>query len=180
MIPREETLFKGAKVALGPFLAGDIDAVFRWLNDPDAARLDLAFRPTDWVAFKSWVEAIAKDQSKVLFAVRRIGEAPLIGFVGLSSIHPVHRSADLGIRIGEEAQRGQGLGAEAVRLIVDFGWRHLNLNRISLTTLADNPRAIKAFAAAGFVQEGLARRAWYIDGGWHDLVNMAILRPIPD
>jgi RimJ/RimL family protein N-acetyltransferase len=172
-------MLKGSKVIIGPFLAGDVDALFRWLNDPEAARMDLAYRPTDWVAFKNWTEAISKDPSRVLFAVRRIGEAPIIGFVGLSAIHAVHRSADLGIRIGDESNRNQGLGKEAVRLVVDFGWRHLNLNRISLTTLADNPRAIKAFASVGFVQEGIARRAWFLDGAWHDLVNMAALRPTP-
>ena len=96
-----------------PIPGGDVDLLFKWLNDADAARLDLAYRPTDWIAFKAWTEAISKDQGKVLFAVRRIGEAPIIGFVGLSAIQPVHRSADLGVRIGDEANRNQGFGTEA-------------------------------------------------------------------
>jgi len=173
-------MIKGKRVAIGPLLPDDSSAMFRWFNDVDAARLDLAYRPTDWGAFKAWSENLAKDTSRIVFAVRKINEAPIIGFSGLSGIHSVHRSADIAVRIGDEANRNQGYGTEALRLTLEFGWRHLNLHRIALTALAHNERAIRAFRAVGFVQEGLARSAAFIDGSWHDLVIMGILRPIPD
>jgi RimJ/RimL family protein N-acetyltransferase len=172
-------MIKGSKVTIGPFLAQDIDPLFRWFNDAETARWDLAYRPTDWVAFKSWIEAMTKDATRVLFAIRAVGGGPLLGFVGLSSINPVHRSAELAIRIGDEVHRNQGYGKEAALLALDFGWKHLNLHRIALTTLADNPRAVAAFEAAGFAREGLARDAAFIDGKWRDVVIMGVLSPLP-
>lgn len=173
-------MIKGSKVTIGPFLASDSEALFRWFNDTETARWDLAYRPTDWIAFKAWTEQISKDSSRVLFAIRRIGDSPIIGFVGMSGINPVHRSADLAVRIGDEGNRGKGYGKEAILLALDFGWRHLNLHRVALTTLADNERAVATFESAGFNREGLARHAAFIDGQWHDVVIMGALRSTPD
>jgi len=170
-------MFKGTKVSIGPMLPSDGPALFRWFNDVEAAALDLAFRPMDWVAYKGWSESLAKDTTRVLFAIRRLDQMPIIGFVGITNIQPVHRSAELGVRIGEADDRGHGFGQDATRLALAYCWNHLNLNRVSLSTLAGNDRAIRAFAGAGFEREGLARRAAFINGVWHDLVIMGMLRP---
>jgi len=170
-------MFTGSKVSIGPLLPNDAVAMFRWFNDTKAAALDLAYRPMDWMSFKSWAENMAKDSSKVIFAIRKIGEAPIIGFVGITNIGPIHRSAELGVRIGEEVDRGKGYGEDATRLALDYCWNHLNLHRVALTVFSTNERAIRAFVAAGFEREGVAREAVFIDGAWHDLVIMAMLRP---
>lgn len=173
-------MLKGTKVVLGPLEQADAPSMFRWLNDIDAAGLDLAYRPTDWVTFRTWTESLPKETSRVVFAIRRIDAPAIIGFVGLSNINPVHRAAELAVRIGDEVNRNKGLGTEAARLGLEFGWRHLNLHRIGLTALANNERAIRSFEAAGFQREGLARSAAFIDGRWHDVVIMGALRPIPE
>jgi RimJ/RimL family protein N-acetyltransferase len=167
-------------VSIGPILPNDGPTLFRWFNDVDAAALDLAFRPMDWVAYKGWSEGLAKDTSRVLFAIRRLELVPIIGFVGITNINPVHRSAEIGVRIGEAVDRSKGYGQDAMRLSLNYCWNHLNLNRVALTVLAGNERAIRAFSAAGFEREGLARQAAFIDGAWHDLVIMGILRPVAD
>jgi len=103
-------MIKGSKIVLGPLMPGDADAMFRWINDVESARLDYAYRPTDWNAFQGWIDSLSKDKSRVMFAIRRIGASPIIGFVGLHSINPVHRSADLSVRIGEEANGTRVVG----------------------------------------------------------------------
>ncbi len=171
-------MIKGSTVTIGPFLAQDIDPLFRWFNDAETARWDLAYRPTDWLTFKAWIESMARDTTRVLFAIRLVGGGPILGFVGLSGINPVHRSADLAVRIGDETNRNKGFGKEAMLLALEFGWKHLNLHRIALTTLADNLRAVATFEAAGFVREGLSRDAAFIAGKWHDVVIMGALTPL--
>jgi RimJ/RimL family protein N-acetyltransferase len=93
------------------------------------------------------------------------------------NINAVHRSAELGIRIGDEKNRGQGHGKQALRLAVDFCWNHLNLNRVQLVVFKHNSRAIGAYSAAGFCKEGRLRKAAFIDGEWVDLILMAMCRP---
>ncbi len=169
--------FTGSKILIGPLVALDCMPLFRWFNDTEAARLDLAYRPIDWATHKAWFETVGRDASKVLFAVRRIGQAGIVGCVTIAQIHNVHRSAELGVRIGEEKDRGQGLGSEALGLALDFCWRYLNLQRVWLHTFEHNERAIRTYLRAGFEREGVLRRAAYIDGEWVNVAVMAMLRP---
>ena len=167
----------GSRISLGPFVPEDFAATFCWVNDVAAARLDLAYRPVDMMAHQQWWQSLGKDQSKVVFAIRKLSEPTLIGFVHVAAMNSVHRSAEMGIRIGEEKNRGQGFGSEALRLALDFCWNHLNLNRVQLTVFKHNLRAIAAYQAAGFRKEGRMRRAAFIGGAWVDLIMMATLRP---
>jgi RimJ/RimL family protein N-acetyltransferase len=92
----------------------------------------------------------------------------------------VHRSAEFGIRIGEEAHRGQGLGKEATAIALSFCWNHLNLRRVQLIAFGHNERALRCYTASGFVREGLLREAVFIQGEWVDLVVMAAFQPVQD
>jgi RimJ/RimL family protein N-acetyltransferase len=167
----------GSRISIGPFVPEDFAAMFCWFNDVTAARLDLAYRPVDMMAHQQWWQGLGKDPSKVVFAIRMTDKPAIIGFVQIVAINPVHRSAEMGIRIGEEKNRGKGYGGEALRLAVDFCWNHLNLNRVQLSVLKHNLRAVAAYKAAGFRKEGRMRKAAFIGGAWVDLILMAALRP---
>ena len=167
----------GNGISLGPFIPEDCAAVFCWFNDVAAARLDFTYRPVDMMTHQQWWSGLGKDSTKVVFALRKASGPAIIGFVQVTGINAVHRSAELGIRIGDEKNRGQGYGKEALRLALDFCWNHLNLNRVQLVVFKHNSRAIGAYSAAGFRKEGRLKRAAFIDGEWVDLILMAICRP---
>jgi RimJ/RimL family protein N-acetyltransferase len=165
------------RITLGPFVPEDFGPMFCWANDVAAARLDFAYRPIDMMAHQQWWDALGKDPARVMFAIRKTVEPFLIGYVQITGINTVHRSAEIGIRIGEEKNRGQGYGKEALALAVDYCWNHLNLNRVQLVVFRHNERAIRAYKATGFKKEGLLRKAAFIGGEWVDLTLMAALRP---
>ena len=96
-------------------------------------------------------------------------------FLGGRIQHPVHRNAELQIRIGSEKHRGKGIGPEAIRLLTDFGFRDLNLHRINLHVFANNEPAIKAYEKCGFDKEGTMRDGAWIDGQWLDVHVMALI-----
>jgi [ribosomal protein S5]-alanine N-acetyltransferase len=166
-----------SRLSIGPFVPEDFGALFCWFNDVAAARLDFAYRPVDMMAHQQWWDGLNKDPTKISFAIRKTVEPAIIGYVQITGINSVHRSAELGMRIGAEKNRGQGFGKEALGLAVDFCWKHLNLNRVQLAVFKHNHRAISAYRSAGFRKEGVLRQAAFIDGAWADLVVMAALRP---
>ena len=118
---------------------------------------------------------------------RRFGPGPhwviadqrdiFVGVVRLAPVDTVNRSARLGIGILDPARLGQGLGTEAIRLVLGWGFGHLDLHRVGLTVLADNSRAIAAYRRCGFSVEGRFRDTLFCDGAWHDDLSMAILEP---
>ncbi len=169
-------MFIGTKVTVGAFVPDDYVAMYCWANDVVAARLDGAFRPANLKDVVSQCEAVAKDPSRVMLAIRLLTDPKIIGYIHIQNISAVHRSADIGIRIGEEKNRGLGYGAEALRIALDYCWDHLNLERVGLVVFRDNARAISAYRAVGFKKEGLLKRPLYVDGRWVDVVLMAAFR----
>jgi RimJ/RimL family protein N-acetyltransferase len=164
-------------IQLGPITGQDSESLFRWFNDVQAARLDYAWRPVDGISHQKWLTGIGADPTQVWFAIRRAGHGAIIGFAILRNISSVHRSAELGIRIGEEADRGRGMGAQAGRQVLQFCWQALNLNRVQVSMLAGNERAVRLYTALGFEPEGRLRQAQFIDGHWQDVTVMGALRP---
>jgi RimJ/RimL family protein N-acetyltransferase len=170
-------MLTASRISIGPFVPEDFAPLFCWANDVAAAQLDFAYRPVDMMTHQLWWNALGKDATKVFFAIRKTADPTIIGYVQIGGINPVHRSAELGIRIGAESNRGQGCGKEALGLAVEFCWNHLNLNRVQLVVFKHNHRAIAAYKAIGFKKEGVLRKASFIGGAWVDLVLMAALRP---
>lgn len=105
--------------------------------------------------------------------MRKNPTEPAIGIIQFIDIHPVHRAAELTTRIGVEADRGQGYGTEAVALALDFARRDLNLNRVWLRVYATNKPAMRIYQKTGFVEEGVMRKAAWINGAWVDQIVMA-------
>ena len=75
------------------------------------------------------------------------------------------------------AGRGRGLGTEAVRMIVGYGFEQLALHRIALEVYSFNPRARHVYEKVGFVAEGVLRDALHWDDQWIDATVMSILAP---
>lgn len=167
---------QGEKVALGPLLPADGPALFQWMNDPAIAASNGHWRPTDGMDFGNWFQNVGKDASRVTFALRRPGQSKLVGYLSIMVIHPVFRSAEMGITIGPADERGKGLGREAVGLGLRYCWDNLGLERVNLRIYGDNPAAIRCYQAAGFVMEGVQRKAAYLAGRRVDVTLMGALR----
>jgi RimJ/RimL family protein N-acetyltransferase len=164
-------------VQIGPITVQDSEALFRWFNDAQAARLDFAWRPVDGLSHQKWITTMGTDPTQVWFAIRRAAQPAIVGYVILRNISAVHRCAELGVRIGEEGDRGQGIGAAAARQVLQFAWRALNLHRVQVSVFAGNERALRLYAAQGFRREGTLRQAQFIDGAWRNIIIMGALRP---
>jgi RimJ/RimL family protein N-acetyltransferase len=163
-------------VRLRAIRSADSEALYGWLNEPRLARLSAPYRPVHEPSHEAWLRSLADDRSMVAFAIEESDTGTLVGLVQLVDIHPVHRNAEMRIRIGEPGARGRGLGAATLRLLLDHAWRDLGLHRVYAYVFADNERAVASYARVGFVQEGRMREAAYIDGAWCDLLVVAVLR----
>jgi RimJ/RimL family protein N-acetyltransferase len=155
---------------------GDRDILFEWINDRELLVKNAPYRPTAQANHQQWFVDVTKRSDLAIFVIEELAPARAIGTCQLLNIHPVFQSADLQIRIAIGEQQGKGLGSQAIELLVEHGFRHLNLQRIALQVFATNARAIKAYEKTGFVHEGRLRNAAFIDGQWIDVLCMARLR----
>ena len=100
-----------------------------------------------------------------------------MGSVFLRDIDYQNKKAEYGIFIGEDTARGKGIGTEAAKSIVQYGFAELKLHKIFLRVLADNKGAIKSYENAGFVQEAYLKDEVLLNGEYRDIVLMAVINP---
>jgi RimJ/RimL family protein N-acetyltransferase len=169
-------VLRGERIILAPLRDEDSKTLFEWINERDDVLLSAPYKPVHAADHREWFDAIRDRPDVAIFGIRLLDGDRLIGSCQLHGIDPRARSAELQIRIGDAGARGHGYGSEALTLLLRHGFHDLNLRRISLRVFASNERAIRAYDAAGFVEEGRLREAAYVDGEFVDVVVMARLR----
>ncbi len=162
------------RVLLDAVREDDLPRLFEWINERGLVVQNAAYKPVSEAQHRAWFDGLKGRRDVALFAIR-VGPV-LIGTCQLHTIDPVHRSAELQIRIGDPAHQGQGHGTEAVARLLDFAFQDLNLNRVYLHVFADNARARRVYEKAGFRTEGVLRAAAHIDGRYVDVLVMGVLR----
>jgi RimJ/RimL family protein N-acetyltransferase len=170
-------VLEGDRVVLRPVQAWDRERLYELVETIEIRALSMGTPPHPLsleeveARDKRWIDE--RHEESAWFAIDV--DAELIGICGLHSIDHYQQLAEIGIRIGKPFW-GKGHGQDAVRTLVDYGFRHLNLAKISLRVLADDERAVGAYRKVGFVEEGRLRdHAWY-DGARHDELVMSMLR----
>ncbi|HEX5689655.1 MAG TPA: GNAT family protein [Roseiflexaceae bacterium] len=171
-------LLTGAHVRLTALADGDLPTLAQWYQDAEFLRLFDATpaMPRSESALRQWLAERANPQTSFLFGVRLSEADELIGIVELDGILWNQQVGWLSIGIGDVARRGQGYGAEALRLALDFAFGELNLRRVQLTVFSYNTRAIALYEKLGFQREGAYREFLQRDGQRYDMYLYGLLR----
>lgn len=104
-----------------------------------------------------------------------LNSGEVIGDVALQGIDHKNRSCSVGINIAKIENRNKGYGTEAIKLIIDYGFGNIGLERITAETLEINIAAQKALEKLGFTLEGQARKAIYFKGRRYDKMHYGLL-----
>ncbi len=169
-------MFATDNIYLSPLLEEDSSMLFKWINDRDLVHFNNYYKPISPESHKEWFQSIQKRNDFFIFGIRLKETNEIIGTCQLHSVSYIDRVAELQIRIGETQKMSKGFGTQAVKLLLEFAFNDLNLNKVYLTVLSENHRAIKAYLNAGFKKEGLLEKHCHINGKYRDLVIMGILR----
>jgi aminoglycoside 6'-N-acetyltransferase len=159
----------GPRVTLRPVVAADAARLAAILATPEVARW--------WPAYdRARVEAeYLVDEGDVVVLAVVVGER-LVGLIQASEENePEFRHASIDLFL-DPAVHGQGLGPEAIRVLV----RHLidarGHHRLTIDPAADNAPAIRAYEKVGFRPVGRLRRYQrFPDGSWRDGLLMELL-----
>ena len=172
-----KSYFQGELVKLVvPDLDRDGVLLSDWTRDSEYFRLAMAepahYRYPD--SQKKWLEE-ANQQGYLMMIVTQ-ADQKTIGEVELCDINPASGNAWLSIGIGERDFWGKKYGREAVKLIMDYAFMILNLQRLSLNVFEYNKRALKVYQKLGFVIEGCEKKWLNRDGKRWDMIYMGILK----
>jgi ribosomal-protein-alanine N-acetyltransferase len=169
---------EGSQIYLRPLAIEDLNQRYLgWLNDPGVTRyLEVGVFPTTFRDLETYYQTNTSSIQQVILAIVHRKSDQHIGNVRLGPINWVHRRALFGILIGEKKLLGNGIGSEATRLTVEYGFYRLNLHRIGLGVFQDNKSAVRCFEKVGFKIEGSFREEMFQDGQYKDRLWMGLLR----
>lgn len=145
----------------------------KWLNDAEVNRYlgHQVRNGTDEAFHTNWFDEYEKDDSREIFLILD-GDKP-IGQIGLLDINLFDKNASLYILIGEKDYWHKGIGAEAMKFILNYGFEELGLHKIWLEVHAKNENAIKLYKKFGFIQEGYFKENVLYEDGYGDEIRMA-------
>jgi RimJ/RimL family protein N-acetyltransferase len=169
----------GRRVTLRWLTSDDAPAVLKIFGDPEVIRYWSSPPLRDLEAAHELVTEIHD-----LFAARELfqwGVCPadrdeVIGTCTLWHVDLPHRRAEVGFAIAHRAW-GQGLGTQALALLIDFCFTTLGLHRLEADVDPENARALRLVERLGFQREGYLRQRWHHLGELRDTVLLGLLRP---
>lgn len=165
----------GPRVTLRPPRDSDAEARRSLGIDPDIVRMfgGTVAEPGDMTAEEAevWLDHLRLQEPG--WVMEHAGR--VIGGAFLHGVSHEDRRAKLALGILDPTLLGQGLGRQAIRLMLAHAFGPMGLHRVDLRVLAFNERAIRCYRACGFIQEGRERESARVGGTWHDDLVMGIL-----
>lgn len=117
------------------------------------------------------------DPTKLQFTITLKPEDKPIGKIFISRVNRVEDSLDITrIYIADPALRGKGYGEEALRLILQYAFINLHMERVTIDHFEKNRVAAALYDKIGFTNEGLMRNAGKKNGKYINLQLKSMLR----
>lgn len=171
------------RLILRELKATDAVAIFHYLSDPEVTRyldtqphqsLEQTRRLVDFLI--SLFEKGEGFRWGIVKKTRGTGdEDVVIGTCGFHAWAKLHARAEIGYELAQ-AYWGQGLMAEAIKAILDFGFENMDLNRIEAMVLAGNTASAKFLEKQGFHLEGLLQEYEFVQDEFKDVQLFSLLR----
>lgn len=167
---------EGSKIYLRPVEEADLQLFYFGKNNPEVRETLFLFYPMTLEQVRQEINTQTSTRENLLFTIVEKEKDEAIGLTSFVRIDYVSRMATFFLAIWNPEHWSKGFGAEATKLMVEYGFDILNLNRIQLHVAVENKNAIRAYEKCGFKVEGTLREAMYHHNRYCDFHLMAILR----
>lgn len=173
-------LLVSPELALRALEESDLPALHTYKNDPEIVALLGGFsRGYSRADLVDWLSFHRARRDEVLWAIADRKDDRCLGHLGIYQIDHRVGSAELAILFGDKKHWGKGWGRTLCQAAINYAFEELNLQRIQLSVLEHNLRAIALYRSLGFVEEGRHPRAQVRDGKYLTTITMAHLRSLP-
>ena len=169
---------KTERLLLRDFQADDWSAVHVYACDADVTRYQ-DWGPNSEDDTKKFIDfSITSSQLKPRvdfeLAIILSENNKLIGGAGIHISNAAHREGWIGYCLNKQWW-GKGIGTEAARTLIDFGFSQLGLHRIFATVFPGNTASVNILKKIGMNKEGHSKSHKLVRGVWRDSDWYAII-----
>lgn len=162
------------KVSIRKFDKKDIPNKVNWINDPRNNAFLHYDLPLEIEKTEVWFER-NKNRTDRYDAVIEADGKP-VGLIGLLSIDQKNKKAEYYVTIGEGDYLGRGVAFSASKLLLEYAFTELGLERVYLYTEVDNAAAVRSYERIGFKREGVLKNDLFSKGRFVDRYLYAITK----
>ncbi len=170
---------EGKGIFLRYWSASDAEALRASCDEIDLGKVTHIPHPYNLkhaVDFISRSEAERQTGGRIDLAIVSKGETTPVGNIGLIKIDKPNSCAELAYHLGK-AHRGRGIMPEAVRIMLDYAFNELKLNRVQVSHVIGNDSSRRVIEKVGFKFEGVLRKKCNpAFGGFKDLKLYSMLK----
>lgn len=170
----DKPTLEGEMVRLRPVRAGDAEAMWEMVNDPEARRTTGAVTEPTRAEIDRWCAEVDDRPDRMDLAITANGSDEYLGEIVLEAISTALGSARMRL-VMRPRYRGRGYGTEAIELVLGLAFDGIGLHRVELDVLALNTRALSLYENIGFRVEGRRRDAYRDGDGYCDAVVLSML-----
>ena len=154
----------------------DLSSYIRWFNDQTVNEFNShGVYPMTKADILSYMNSLGRDILFLSMFNRENNQH--IGNISLQSIDFINRSAEFAIIVGERSVWGKGFSYRAGKLIIEHGFKRLNLHRIYCGTSSLNVGMQKLALKLGMELEGVRKEAMFHQGAYCDLLEYGMIDP---
>ena len=157
----DKVFLRGARVVLREKTVKDAWNEYLWRTDPELSQLDAALPLT--MGYDEFLSMYKEQLRYPLAWAKPLSVDTLDGaYIGncmYYDVDVVHKTAEVGVLIGNRRYWNDGYGFEVVVTLVEHIFATTGLNRLYLHTLKWNKRALRCFEKCGFQAVRLVRRS---------------------
>lgn len=159
---------KGEHIYLRALEPEDLDFIHEVENDEAIWEISCTQTPYSKFLIKQYLENAHKDiyEAKQLRLVISSHEHLTLGLIDLFDFDFKNKRSGVGILVKEPQDRLKGYGREALELLIDYCFTHLDLHQLYCNILESNAASIKLFSNQGFQQIGLKKDWNYVNGSF--------------
>jgi RimJ/RimL family protein N-acetyltransferase len=163
----------GEKCYLSPMDINDAEKYTGWLNDLEVTvNLKLYTSVINMENEKIFLENLSKEHN---YSIIDTSADNLIGTCGFVDLDHLNQTGEVGIFIGDKNYWNKGYGTEALTLLLDYGFRALNLHNILIKVYSFNERAKRCYEKIGFKIIGKRREALRRGEKTYDILLLDLL-----
>ncbi len=168
----------------------DDEITLREFADGDAVDVFAAVRATyeHLMPFMAWMkpnysmvdarefvaQAIVDAKRKKSLGLGIFRGEKFIGSIGFAEFDRAAGTTEIGYWI-DSCEEGKGIVSRACKLLIDYAFNELKLNRIQIRCSSENLRSAAIPEKFGFVKEGVLRQSQFRNGRLHNFVVFGLL-----
>lgn len=159
--------------------SSDLDSIHKLHSLPETDRFNTLGIPKNTAETKVIIESwIAENQARNIrnytFAIEQKPDNAFVGLFGFKLGAEKYKRAEAWYKI-HPGHWNKGFATEALKAVIDFGFKTLKLHRIEAGCAIDNIGSIKVLEKSGMIKEGRRRKILPLKSGWSDNFEYAIL-----